>query len=713
MPIPIWLTIATVAVAVTAAGFAVLLIAKRGASPFYRSLAALLGATAVMHVGNVLGLLDDPRALLWRRLATMAELFQPAFVLYVGLALMESGEGGDGRRARWRAHAVLWVGVVFAMVGWTDQVLQRVPTSDGFSEIVLTPLGRVFAAYIVIAMALAVAQLEQILRLSRDSVRYHIKFLLIGCGALAAYHIYQSSELLLLSVWRIEFVLMGTCVTALSLSLIGYGLLRNRLRDMAVKAYVSPRVLYGSVTFIVIGVYLLGVGIVGEWIRQTGQPFSGGLGTVVVFGGLVGLVVLVFSRSAKAELKRFISRHFYRSKYDYRAQWLAVTGAFEHAMSSDTILDRLLEILSQTFAADRISIWMCYESDQRFHVVRSINSDTVGHVIDSVHPLIEMMRASGEPVDVADTLPGRGTGQVAGDALLAISHAKLCIPIKSSGELMGFVTLSEALYHERYGPDDCDLLKGIAHHVGVLLAHARLADERQAAAELEALHRFALFCLHDLKNLASRLSLVAQNAEQHGRDPAFQESAMRTVTDTAGKMAALMSKLSLKSYKPQSVAMPELVDLVSLIHETVEPIRAGGGIRWEVDCQPVPPIAAVREQIHQVLLNVVLNAKQALPEGGAILIATAERDGVVAVTVEDTGVGIPSSKLSALFRPAQSTRPGGLGIGLYQCKQIIEAHQGTIRIQSEAGKGTKVEIKLPIYHAPATIDRDGIVRSTV
>ena len=77
---------------------------------------------------------------------------------------------------------------------------------------------------------------------------------------------------------------------------------------------------------------------------------------------------------------------------------------------------------------------------------------------------------------------------------------------------------------------------GLSHHVGALLSHANLAEERQAAAELEALHRFSVFCLHDLKNLAARLSLVAQNAEHHGKDPAFQESAMRTVADTAKKI---------------------------------------------------------------------------------------------------------------------------------------------------------------------------------
>ena len=178
---------------------------------------------------------------------------------------------------------------------------------------------------------------------------------------------------------------------------------------------------------------------------------------------------------------------------------------------------------------------------------------------------------------------------------------------------------------------------------------------------------------------------------------------MRTVADTANKMTTLMSKLSLKSFTPMPVAAPEPIDMSNLIEETVAPIRGEGHVGLSVSGKPVPPVMAVREQIHQVLLNVVLNAKQAIGEKGNISIAIKQSNGSVVVTVDDTGSGIPSSMLESLFRPSQSSRPGGLGIGLYQCKQIVEAHQGTIQLRSEEGKGTQVRIELPIYRPPATI----------
>jgi signal transduction histidine kinase len=202
--------------------------------------------------------------------------------------------------------------------------------------------------------------------------------------------------------------------------------------------------------------------------------------------------------------------------------------------------------------------------------------------------------------------------------------------------------------------------------------------------------------MHDLKNLAARLSLVAQNAQRHGSNPEFQESAMRTVADTSQKMALLMSKLSQKSVGPAPAGTPEPIDLAKLIHEVVDPLRSERSLRLHVTGQLSRSVMGVREQIQQVLLNVVLNAKQAIDRDGDISIGLAEKDGLATVTVEDTGRGIPPAMLETLFRPAQSSRPGGLGVGLYQCRQIVEAHRGTIQIRSEAGKGTEVTIELPL-----------------
>lgn len=663
----------------------------------------LLGAIAVAHLANAAGLLDEAHALLWRAAAMVAELVQPTAVLYVGLAFLNPVGRSSDTSALWRARIVGCVGVFLAGFVATGQIFEWQVIEDSQAAIALTTWGRIPYVFIVFGMALGLAQLEIVLRASHEPVRHKLKFVVIGLGGLAGYQIYQASRMLLVPVWQAEHILVGSVVTAMALCLTAYGLGRTRLREVFVNTYVSQQALFGSVTFIIIGLYLLAVGAIGEWLRRTNQPLGVGLSVVVVFGALVGLVVVAFSKTVRADVRRFLNRNFHQSKYDYRAHWLQVTEAFEQAASKDAIMDRLLDLLIKTFPTTVISIWSFREADRCFCQTRSMTAEKEPAPLELSHPVIVQLLKKDEPVLIEDNWSRTSARSGAGEDSLTASGAALCFPIRAQGQLTAFVALGQQLRGEAYGVDDCDLLRGISHHVGAVLSHAKLAEERQVSAELEALHRFSVFCLHDLKNLAARLSLVAQNAERYGKDHAFQESAMRTVTDTANKMTTLMSKLSLKSFKPMPATMPESIDMSNLIEETVAPIRGEENVRLYVSGAPVPPIMGVREHIHQVLLNVVLNAKQAIGEKGDISIAIKQSNGSVIVTVDDTGNGIPSSMLESLFRPSQSNRPGGLGVGLYQCKQIVEAHHGTIQLRSEEGKGAHVRIELPIYRPPATI----------
>jgi putative PEP-CTERM system histidine kinase len=692
--------------AALASGMACFLLVKRRTSSFHRSLAALLGAVAVGQAANGLGVLDDPHELIWRKVALIAELLQPALILYVGLAFLNPEDRDRESFALWRARCLGALGLLLAL--WTvgDQVVQWKIVNNSQAAIALGSWGRVPYGFIVIGMALGVAQLEVVLRASREPFRHKLKFIAIGLGGLAGYQIYQSSQVLLFSVWHAEQEMISAFVTLMALGLIAYGLWRSRLRAVFVHAYVSHQALMGSVTFIVIGIYLLAVGAVGTWLRETNQPLGVGLSVVVVFGAIVGLVVASFSKTVRAELRRFITRNFYRSKYDYRAEWLRITEAFQDAADDRSIMDRLMDVLIKTFPTTHVAIWAFREADRRFCRIRSMTGEAEPEPIERFHPIIVALEKRDDAVLIDPPATGTLDGPLSAMDPLGSSGAALCFPIRAQGRVIAFIALGPQLRGEPYGTDDEDLLRGIAHHAGMLLAHASLTEERRASLELEALHRFSVFCLHDLKNLAARLSLVAQNAEQHGRDPAFQESAMRTVKDTALKMTALMSKLSLKTVTPPESGAPEPVDLSALLDDVIAPMKGDTAVRLSVTGAPVPPIMAMRDQIHQVLLNVVLNAKQSLAGSGDISVALAQVDGSAVVTVEDTGCGIPRERLASLFRPAQSGRPGGLGIGLYQCKQIVEAHQGTIQIRSEAGKGTEVTIELPV--APAAERREAV-----
>ena len=677
--------------ALFASGLACWLYVRRRQAPFYLSLAALSGLVFLVHLADGFGVLDESHGLLWRRFALAIELCLPAALLYTGLQFLNPAQQGAPHARLWRARVIGLAGLGLAGLTTTDYVLVAMTLEDGGSLITLAPWGHVPYAFVVIGMALGLAQLEAVLRSSAELTRYRLKFILIGLGGLGGYQIYQASQMLLLPLWRSEQVLVSGMVTVISLGLLSLGIVRSRFKDLLVNAYVSQQALVGSVTFIAIGIYLFIVGVIGEWLRQMNQPLGPKFSVVVVFGALVALAVLVLSKTSRSEIRRVLARNFYRSKYDYRAEWLRVTQSFQSSTTKEAILDCLFDLLTKTFSTTTIAIWVFRDADRRYCQARPASTNET-ESMELTHPIIRRLMEKDEPVMLS------GTDADAVDIAdpLARMGAELCFPICAQSRLVAVVVLGKQPRGESYGTDDCDLLHGICHHVGALLSHAGLAEERQAAAELEALHRFSVFCLHDLKNLAARLSLVAQNSEQHGHDPAFQESALRTVADTAKKMTGLMTKLSLKSFSPTAMGQADMLDLSSLIAEVVAPLKQDRLVQVHVSDNQVPPVWVVREQIQQVLLNVVLNARQAITAQGDITIGVAQSKGSAIITVDDTGKGIPPHMLERLFRPSQSSRPGGLGIGLYQCKKIIETHGGTIQLRSEEGKGTQVQIMLPL-----------------
>jgi signal transduction histidine kinase len=121
------------------------------------------------------------------------------------------------------------------------------------------------------------------------------------------------------------------------------------------------------------------------------------------------------------------------------------------------------------------------------------------------------------------------------------------------------------------------------------------------------------------------------------------------------------------------------------------------GVELVKDLHPLPRIVVDREQLQNVVTNLLLNAREAVGSNGQIRVETNRREGRAVLSVADNGCGMTQDFLKdSLFRPFQTTKKKGLGIGMFQSKMIIEAHQGNIQVESEPGKGTKFGVFLPL-----------------
>lgn len=225
------------------------------------------------------------------------------------------------------------------------------------------------------------------------------------------------------------------------------------------------------------------------------------------------------------------------------------------------------------------------------------------------------------------------------------------------------------------------------------------------AQKLTALGELMGTTTHEFNNVLMTILNYARLGMRHKDEPTRDKAFEKILA--ASQRAAKITSSVLGMARNRRDSM-EPTDLAAIIEETLvllERELMKYRISIEKQIAEVPPALASGNQIQQVLLNLLINARQAMQQGGRVLIKL-EHDkaaGTIDLTVRDSGSGIASDKLRKIFDPYFTTKAGpdesgrgGTGLGLSACKSIIEAHRGRIRVESTVGKGTSFTIKLPV-----------------
>jgi signal transduction histidine kinase len=210
---------------------------------------------------------------------------------------------------------------------------------------------------------------------------------------------------------------------------------------------------------------------------------------------------------------------------------------------------------------------------------------------------------------------------------------------------------------------------------------------------------------HEFNNVLTTIINYAKLGLRH-QDQATRDKSLHKIL-AAGERAARITHGVLGMARNRADRFTP-TDLRAIVEETLFLLeREMSKYRISVDRElaPVPPVMAIGNQIQQVLLNLLINARQAMDQGGRLLVRLAPSSGQAAVdlTVRDSGRGIPAEQLPRIFDPFFSTKDGpdasgkgGTGLGLSACRQIVESHQGKIRVESTMGRGTAFTIRLPV-----------------
>jgi putative PEP-CTERM system histidine kinase len=272
---------------------------------------------------------------------------------------------------------------------------------------------------------------------------------------------------------------------------------------------------------------------------------------------------------------------------------------------------------------------------------------------------------------------------------------RLCVRLGAGEQVHGVLVLADRVNGAIYSVEELDLLKCIGDHMTSVLMNLRLANDVAQAKELDAFRTMSAFFVHDLKNAAASLNLMLKNLTVHFDDPGFRQDALRTVRNAARRIDEIIERLS--TLRQDAGGVHVAADLNQIVSEALDKVNGTPSIEVTKELRPLPAILADRDQIHSVVTNLVLNAREAVSAGGRVFVRTEHQGRRVVLSVVDNGCGMTQAFLTdRLFRPFQSTKKKGLGIGLFQSRAIVQAHGGGIHVESAPGQGTTFFVSFPV-----------------
>jgi len=559
--------------------------------------------------------------------------------------------------------------------------------------------GAVLYFLLLLSSILVLVNLEHTFRSAVGTVRWRIKFMLMGVSVLFLVRLFTTSQTLLFR--RIDPTL--DILHAGALFVGGLLILRSLFRTghFGMDVHPSHSVLQGSVTILLVGIYLVLVGGLARVVAYLGGDASFAGKALLVLVLLVLLAIFLQSDRVRLYLRRFVSRHFQRPTHDYRSVWRTFTEGTVSRMEQVEYSRAVVKLVAEIFQSLSVTLWIA--SDQGEELKLAASTGLTENQARELQPdpaetatVLTHLRDHPDPVDI-----DRATGEWAN--ILRRCHpdefhkggTRVCVPVSSGREILAVILLGDRVAGAPFTEQDFDLLKSIGDQVASGLRNVRLSQKLLQAREHEAFQTMATFFVHDLKNAASTLNLMLQNLPTHFDDPEFRADALRGVGKSVAHINHLISRLSqLRSELKISTQESDLNELVAGALRSFTPET---DFRIETEFAPLPRLPLDREQFGKVITNLALNAREAASLPGFIRFKTARSGSWAILEAVDNGRGIPPEFLArSLFKPFQTTKKNGLGIGMFQSKMIIEAHGGKITVESPLGKGTTFRIFLPL-----------------
>ena len=463
-----------------------------------------------------------------------------------------------------------FVAAGLAVAGVGGYWLFNPPEAISFENVILFPrYGQLYLSslFLLAAVFFMVWRLENFWRALPQKEGWRYRYLAIGfflvCGSLfwgASYRLLyrrlDGDQLLLLAV-----------LLLIAWLFILYAVARHRLLNR--RLFVSRKVVYTSLAPVAFAGYLILIGFASLLMRAFGWSLPYIFQWLLVVVGLLLVIVLVFSGKVRSQVKYFISSHFYVNKYEYRDEWLAFSNLLQGTLTEREVAEALHRILSESLYTRQIVIWVGDALDG----FRLIGGDkdswaSADAVIAADDPLVIYLQ--NEPYFYLE-MPGSAPAWqsvVSDEKHFFHTHGLvLAVPLTIGGQCLGLIGLGSEYTDGRYGRDDFDLLKALGSQAASAILAARTAEKLARARETSAWDTLSAFVLHDIKNAATMLNLVKENAPAHIHKPEFQQDMLASVDDALKRMNKVQKRLKTLKGEMTPEFKPVHIDLS--VHENL------------------------------------------------------------------------------------------------------------------------------------------------
>jgi putative PEP-CTERM system histidine kinase len=466
----------------------------------------------------------------------------------------------------------------------------------------------------------------------------------------------------------------------------------------------SRAVTFQSASLLVIGAYLVVMVVVAQGLAYA----SGELARLMQAGfialaGAVAVVVLP-SRRARGWLKVTLSKHLFQHRYDYRAEWLRLNDTMGRAgPNAAPLRERIVQAVADITDSPR-GLLLTPRDDGGLALDARWQWPAIDVPAEALTAAAaRFFEESQFILDLDDLRKGRVEGipeSAHAVWLMDDEDAWALVPLVHYERLVGVVVLARPLLARRLDWEDFDLLRVVGRQLASYLAEHASQDALGEAARFDEFNRRIAFVMHDIKNLASQLSLLARNAEKHAAKPEFRADMLLTLRNSTDKLQALLARLG--RYGAHGNEAPEPVALNELLASIAQPY-AGQHEVVVVERDPCT-VVAEREGLEQALVHLVHNAIEASPEDTPVFLDVTREEAHAVVEVIDAGAGMdPEFIRTKLFKPFNSSKPGGFGIGAFEARELVRAMGGRLDVESREGLGTRFRIRLPLAGAAELI----------